>query len=393
MQHYLSHWDWALSDNMRAALMAIMNRTNRFGQNRWWVITRESFFEGDAPNPANGYAGTAPLPPMSERTFSSIMATLVEYGIVLRDGTRYAIDYSVTALDLATREDVQKRVMAKNMRGGFLSTVEGIVRWATRIMERWAGSQEAVEGIPSTINPSTKNQDKSWSLVARAMRGLVMAKQSAEELKASILASVQRGRDAVNQKRKTRRTLADEVRLFDTEWGNGQRMFDPQMVPARIVRRSDIKLLKDHIILPFRNTDMDVVHFAHWVAANWGAIGAQHFAKAKSYPRYPAIRWLIACRDTYIQAYAHKDELDPTKVLSRSDVSKRAANYEKATAALQSTAQKFEAASADMQAQLEEAHAEIARLRKQQGLDEDDDPVYKRVKRIAKRKTTFGSFD
>lgn len=118
MQHFLSHWDWALSDNQRAVLMAIINRTARYGSYSY-NIRRDRFFVGDAPNPETGNAGVAPVPAMSDRAFTNIMASLIDCGIVLRDGITYAIDYSITALDLASARTYRSGYSPRTSAAGY----------------------------------------------------------------------------------------------------------------------------------------------------------------------------------------------------------------------------------------------------------------------------------
>lgn len=236
---------------------------------------------------------------------------------------------------------------------------------------------------------SDKSSEGPLGQFQRPERTLIM--RSADELKRAITAAVGQKREKVIEKRKRRRTLADTVKLFSMNWVNGQRELSDNTVPTSITTRRDIKLLKDHIIIPFRDTEMDVVDFAYWCAANWHAIGATHFAKAKSYPRYPNFRWLFACRDRYIEAYAHKDELDHTAVLPPREATKRAERakdaYEKATASANATV-------SGLKADLDQAWAEIRRLRDEAGMDPDPDPAYTRgINAVRKNKRKIGKFE
>jgi hypothetical protein len=213
--------------------------------------------------------------------------------------------------------------------------------------------------------------------------------------KADILSSVSRNvadaSNKVREKRRKRRTLPDMCNLFETNWAAGQRETTPGMPVAKILSR-DRALLKTRIIKPFDQSGTDIEGFARWVSQHWQAIGAQFFPKSKGYPERPAFRWLIVCLDTYIDAWAQKDYLDPEGKISTSHLHKKAANADAmvADAMLYGKATKEELT--DMAAQLAEARKEIAELRKG-GIVKEADPIYEEIRQGAMKPTVFGNYE
>lgn len=341
IQHYRTQISWALSANMRHIVERIIDSTVRF-KDRYSYISYRNFMDGVTPNPDKGFAGIAPIPHMSEKTFYGVVGVLCDMGIVVKDGLKYSIDYSIMALDLAEREDVQKRVLHDNKRGGLLSTIDGIVSWATKLVEHWSAvnceeqpkpkqnkDENTTNRIPSIITP-TKLSDKSESIMRAVIKGIIMGTNSASDLKASILSTVQAGRDKQSNKRRTRRTLADECTLFEQAWQRGQRARNSDM-PATRIAGADRALLKTQIVKPAQGTKLDVEEFGQWVAEYWDAIGAQYFAKAKSYPEAPALRWLVKCLETYITAFQQRAYLDETGSLNKTELMRQAAGFKKLT--------------------------------------------------------------
>lgn len=207
----------------------------------------------------------------------------------------------------------------------------------------------------------------------------------------AITAQIDEKRSALQSKREKRATVADLCALFEDGWRNGQRERDGSYLPARLVPR-DRALLKSQIIVPGRDVGLDVKEFAHWVTAHWDAIGAQYFKKAKSYPKYPAFRWLISCLETYNAAYQNRDYLDTTGKLpdsQRVSAEAVAATKSEAQAALQAAERQI----ADLKAQLKEQEGENKRLRVKRGMAADDDPIYAKAIKLASRKITIGSYD
>lgn len=213
-----------------------------------------------------------------------------------------------------------------------------------------------------------------------------------DDLRNSILSAVSAKQDKVREKRRTRMGINDLSRLFEQAWQAGQKEANPSVPPVLVISKADRRILKDRIITPFREAGMDVEEFARWVALHWNAIGGNYFRKSKSYPERPAFRWLVSCLPQYVDAFEKRDTLNPDLAFSRADIARKHKAYEEQAQALQSTATKFKARETDLKRQLEEAHAEIERLRDQRG-EEDPDPVYRKVRKLASRKTVFGRFD
>lgn len=213
----------------------------------------------------------------------------------------------------------------------------------------------------------------------------------ADEIKGAILASVASRSNRLHQKRAKRQSIADLCTLFEDAWRKGQHERDRSILAARLVAR-DRKLLKDQIIYPARELDMDVADFAKWVAVHWDAIGAAYFKKAKAYPSAPAFRWLVRCLETYTTAYKNRDSLDPSGKLPDA----QRVSTEALAALSDRTEKAIKAATADLddlRMQLDEARRENEKLKQARGLPVEDDPVYTRIIQQAKRKVTIGSYD
>lgn len=339
IQHHRTQFAWALSQNMRHIVERVIDSTVRFGD-RYAYISYQNFMDGSRPNPSKGYAGIAPIPHMTRKTFYSVIGSLVDMGILVKDELKYSINYATDALDLAPRPDVQRRVLHENRRGGLLSTVEGIIEWATKLVAHLTGEtgagekpaeqqdtqeNKAIEGchrIPSTIT-HTKLPDKSGNNMQSLIQGLIMGKITSEDVKRSILATVASKRDKLDSKRRGRRTLADQVALFEQAWQDGQRKRDSSILPSRILGKHRA-ILKSQILKPSADT-LDTEHFARWTAENWDVVRDAYFSKSSKYPENPAFPWLVACLETYVTAYSNRDHLgDPTFSLSRRDLLRQA---------------------------------------------------------------------
>lgn len=381
--HVQTHWQRLLSATQLEIVQAIVNRTARFGQ-RVRRIPTEWFYDGHDDNPETGYAGVPPITPVSLKGFYEARNELVRLGILSRDDETYAIDYSVTAIDLAMDEDVQRRVVHTNKRGGILSTVEGLIEWAASIIRYTVRSYK-------THVSEDKSSECSGGYFMDKVREFFMGKRSAADVLASVQSTVAAARETLATKRRSRATLADMCSLFENAWNKGQRERTRSIPPTRLVPR-DRSLLKTQLVMPFRDSDMQIEDFAYWVAKHWDAIGAQYFQKSKAYPEVPAFRWLVTCLETYTLAYQHRDSLDPTgtpNTAQRVSAGVLAASKADAAEALAIAKKQI----ADLQAQLKEAGAEAVKVRRAKGLPLDDDPVYARVIQKASRKITIGNYD
>jgi hypothetical protein len=402
VQHYRAHWHNLLNDTAQGIIQFIIDTTARF-KRRSRYLRYEYFLEGQDPRGKSEYAGAAPILPISRKTFYQATADLKRLGILKVRRGCYAIDYSVTALDLAMDQYIQKSVLHRHHRGGILSTIEGIIRWATNITERFvAAITKEVEpesedshinkGSPYTV-PTYKSDRYSNKLEYNAdltFKEKLMAK--ADDLLASVTSAVGAKRDALKTKRKTRRNLGDVATLFEQAWTQGQKDSNPSMPVSKLMDR-DRALLKSRIVIPFETTDVDPEAFALWCATHWQAIGAAHFTKSKKYPERAAFRWLVTCLDTYVTAYSQKDLLDETGSMNATTNARIA---KRTTEVVEQTARITEAYSAeaeDLRLQLAASRKEATELRDRMGLETEDDPVYAKVIRTAKKKFTIGSYD
>lgn len=413
------HWRRCLSEGAYQIVWFVMQTTAQF-QRQTRRIRKKRFFKGFEPNHEKSFYGIDPIDYMSDPSFYRALNEAVECGVIVDHGDHtYSLNYSVTALDLVQHESVIKRIKSRYRRGGVLSTIEGIIAWATAQTERLIAAVRKPSGTPTPKQPSTRTQqgfqrlhngvagitatarfylqrrlktyagkdlgytltyenkptsfDKSQE-VEHVTRELDMPKPS--DLLQSINAQVDAKRSALHAKRKKRGTLADLTSLFATQWDKGARDRD-RSFPVPPLTRTDRALVKDRIIKPFRDSDMDIEAFAYWCARHWEAIGAQYFTKSKKYPERPAIRWLIAVIDKYIEAFANREYLDETGKMKNS----RMVAAEKAEAAISQMGDKFENATKAQRDEMKALRAELRKLRSENyelreeaGKPLDDDP-------------------
>lgn len=389
IQHVNVHWRRFLSMTQLEIVQAIVDRTARFGKQRSRRIPMEWFFDGHDGNPEKGYAGCAPIAPCTPKSFREARAELERLGIIVRDDETYTIDYSVNAMHLATDEGVQKRVLSANKRGGALSTVQGIVEWAAKLVAQWCERYTVRSSKTHVFEDKSSNNAGVYFL--HKVRDFFMGRTNKDALLASIMGTVEAGRAKIAEKRKTRRSLSDLCNLFEEGWRSGQKERNPKIMPARLVSR-DRALLKTQIIGPARDADIDPQAFANWIALNWDGIGATYFQKAKSYPEHPSFAWLVRCLETYTGAYHARDGIDLSGLANPSQrVSTKAVKdiADQADKAVNIAADRV----ADLQAQLREAREDNERLRAAKALPIDDDPVYARASKLAARKITIGKYD
>jgi hypothetical protein len=219
----------------------------------------------------------------------------------------------------------------------------------------------------------------------------LMGNRSKDDILASVSRNVTAAANKVRDKRRTRRTLPDMCNLFEGAWVAGQRETSPGLPVAKILSR-DRALLKTRIIKPFDQSGTDIEGFSRWVAQHWQAIGAQFFPKSKGYPERPAFRWLIVCLDSYVDAYAQREFLDPDGKISFSHVAKKAASADLIAEDALRYGKATKAEVADLQAQLAEARKEIASMR-ETGAVHEPDPVFAKIVKGASKPTVFGDYD
>jgi hypothetical protein len=130
-QHAKMHWRPYLTRTQYEIIDAVIDRTARFG-NQSRVIPTVNFFSGVLPNVDTNFAGCAPLTTVSNRTFYASLKELERLRILLREGkTLYGLDYSITAMDLVTDPETQRRVLQANSRRGALGDIRGLIEDAT----------------------------------------------------------------------------------------------------------------------------------------------------------------------------------------------------------------------------------------------------------------------
>lgn len=198
-----------------------------------------------------------------------------------------------------------------------------------------------------------------------------MGKRSAADVLQGITASVSAGRDKVAAKRKSRRSLADMVALFESNWAKGQRDAGSSM-PNRIVGR-DRALIKSQLLKRVQGGNFDTDAFAYWVARHWSAIGAQYFNKVKVYPEHPVMPWFITCMETYILAYEQREYLDEEGSRSHTNLMRKAKAAGTTAEATARIAKERAAKVAELEAELRAMDEELTELRKEKY---KDGPIY-----------------
>jgi hypothetical protein len=230
-------------------------------------------------------------------------------------------------------------------------------------------------------------------LSKKDVRGDKDLMRSKEQIEAAARLYAKDRHDRVQDKRKARRSTTDLASLFEAAWGKGQRERSTAVPPARLIPR-DRKALKDQVINPSLETELDVEDFAYWTALHWDAIGGTYFAKAKSYPGYPAFRYLVAALPTFLLAYQNKEYLDEDTVgVSSPALRRKAAAVDAVKVDAVELDKLRNETIADLKAQLREEQKQTAKLRAQQGLPVDDDPVYARIAAVASKQITIGKWD
>lgn len=374
----------------------------------------QTFLErGAEANPETGFMGVAGITPVSRTAHDKAFAEAIAEGVIIKDSDGLvSVNVGITPLELVQHESVVKRLM-QSAKNGILATIEGIIAWATRLSafslkQACTAASQASRSAQAEQPKPLENNDATYSLHEKDnilppkggriyARGLlarisenIMGRTPAQIL-SDVTAQVADKYNRLQQKRAKRQSIADLCNMFEAAWRKGQHERDRSVLAARLVAR-DRKLLKDQIIYPSRELDMNIVDFAEWVAVHWDAIGAAYFKKAKSYPAAPAFPWLVRCLETYVTAYRNRDSLDPTGKLP--DAARASAS---AVAAISARVEKAIAAQADdiddLRRQLAEAQRENEKLKLERGLPVEDDPVYARVIKQARRPVAIGRYD
>lgn len=134
-----------------------------------------------------------------------------------------------------------------------------------------------------------------------------MTRSASEVLKDS-LAEVATARSRLKDKYRTRRSSADQVRLFNDALLKGQA--DAGVKPRlRIVGEREIAKLK-RIINILNASDIDIEAFARFIGSHWHTLDAAYFSTAKSYPKSPATPgWIEKCLAEYVAAFEDRERL------------------------------------------------------------------------------------
>lgn len=445
----LQTWQHFLSRNQIMLLQSVIDRTARFGKS-YRYIARNWFHDGHDPKQETGYAGCAPMPPVSDKTFYALRAELIRLGLLRVSRGVYRVNYSITPLHLATDTTVQRRVLHENKRGGALSTIEGIMEWATYLLNRLVrftqesksktscatttpkcgkntGSAQtrksqanfATRGKPTCTTPqqglnsgsnsgdSLINKDSPYTFHIKnygtspsklgdiwgEVKDYLMGNKTAADILSEVTSSVSTRRDRTREKRAKRRTLADRMTIFEQKWGEGQRAAEGGGIPTRIDQRGK-KLIKDQLLRRAEGSELDTDDFAFWTARHWHAIGAQYFAKAKSYPEKPAIAWLVKCLETYLIAYEQREFLDEDGTRSQSDTLRKAKERDRAIDYSEKVQAASDARIAELESLLRERDDLLDQYEKNGGTVENsmlDDDV---AAILAKgKKMTYGDYD
>lgn len=220
-----------------------------------------------------------------------------------------------------------------------------------------------------------------------------MGNRTASEIAAAALASVDTTRQKLRKRQASRGTLQDRMRAFEREWGSGQIEASGGRIPSRIDQRGK-KLIKEQLLQ--RAADgFDTTHFAYWISKNWQAIGAQYFAKAKSYPEKPVVPWLIKCLETYIEAYEQKDYLNEEGTRSTLTAAKAVAQRDKAYDNVKVVLSAKDAEIEMLKAQLNERDDMLDEYEKGGSIENPDlsPAMRKALKKAKKVKGRFKDFD
>lgn len=213
--------------------------------------------------------------------------------------------------------------------------------------------------------------------------------RKAEDVLAAVQSIVADKREHLQSNRRARRSKADQLFLFERAWMAGCKERNPNAVVIRFTA-TDKSLVWNRFIKETEGLGLDIEDFARWIATNWDGIGTHFFAKAKSYPDTPALRWVIKCLQVYSDAYARRESLDftaapPTHGKRRKVVSEDATAYAK----LQ---QELAAARAEQQI----AKQQLNEIVNKTGVEHPDAYVYAdAVKRFAEKvnKPVFGKWE
>lgn len=431
--HFDQQWSLFLSQSEQQFVKAIMYRTARVGIHyRQRRIPKHWFFNGHLGSTETGYAGCPSMLQCSDKTFYKVRNDLCEYGIVQYTDDKYSLDYSTTALHLADNPKVQKRVLAANRHGGKLSTIEGLHEWAKHCTELLTltsmenpdrsldegsqgkkpyGSATSPNGkcdknlaSPKVLqfrkntgtrggNTSKKTRTKSTSGTSKCPSNLLCRVlpyrvthnthvtsptnvveeseghnklKSKEQILSEIASKVSERQTRYRDRRAKSGTLASRMQAFELAWGEGQRKAE-RGIPTRIIPK-DRALIKQVIIKGLGET-IDCTDFAAWVAEHWQAIGAQYFGNSKKYPERPVVPWLIACINTYTDAYQNKDMLDESGTISTRDAGKAIKRSKRTVELAQQAIDDANRRTELAQARVRELEAELAK----HGIKEDDD--------------------
>jgi hypothetical protein len=154
--------------------------------------------------------------------------------------------------------------------------------------------------------------------------------RKAEEVLAAVQSIVAGKREQLQGNRRSRRTKADQLALFERAWIAGCKERNSNALVIRFTA-TDKSLVWNRFIKETEGLDIDIEDFARWIAANWDGIGVHYFRKSKSYPDTPALRWMLKCLQVYSDAYASRESLDLTAAPSPSG-KRRKVSSEDATA-------------------------------------------------------------
>lgn len=112
-------------------LCFIADTTTRFGRT-YARIKPKNFSEGYNGS-TNGFGGTMPPAPHSEKTRYKTLALLERLGLISRDGEIYTINLNnINPVDLLNDEEIIKGFMHRNKHNPDLRTMEGVAKWAAQ---------------------------------------------------------------------------------------------------------------------------------------------------------------------------------------------------------------------------------------------------------------------
>lgn len=328
--HITEHWHWLLTEAEYRLLMSVWMRTTRFLK-KSAQITKAEFEAGMAANQTLGFAGVMPVV-LSKSVYYRSLQTLVDIGILRKDGDDIAIDYSTTMVDLVQHEVVQKRVIARTRRDPHgAMDAEDAIEYVQSVM-----SQSRSTGTNQSRSTGTPINRKNNTTPTRAR--VSGGYETVEEMRAALAVKKQ----VVRDKRLKRGNATDYGKLFQAAWHSAMKERFPKIPRTPWNEERVVSRVKRQIIRPALDAGVNVEELARFIVLHWFKIKAKHLKWANEYPSKPVINFVLARIDDYMTAFATADgDSDGEAVEHSADEVKRlAAQLAETTSKLRQAEQK-----------------------------------------------------